>query len=336
MARPICVRGRRSLAPRGGAKSRGRKVVSREDRVVRRKLLGNLRGLVTSNLTKLRYARALKRFFEFERVNEANYSTCEVALDLGVCEYVQCLWQDGEPRYWGEDVISAFSKRVPQLKGCFPGAWQLISAWQKHELPQRCTPFSLDVLKAMCGLAISWGETSMALCLSVAFHGILRTAEMYSMAVGHFTFHPSLCSCVLALPFTKSGTRFNTVESVILDDAHLVSRLHTCFRNLPAETLVFTAGSRAFRTLFDDLVSALHLPHNLMYKPYSVRRGAATSFFRATASLSRTAVRGRWSNEKTCRIYVNESMCELADIKFSPKCRNLVQHFACGADRFFR
>ena len=185
--------------------------MSKEDRVLRREQLGSLRGLVTSNLTKLRYGRALDRFFEFDRINEANYSTCEVALDLGVCEYLQCLWQDGEPRYWGEDVISAFVKRVPQLKGCFPGAWQLVSAWQRHELPQRCTPFSLLVLKAMCGLAISWGETSMALCLSVAFHGILRTAEMYSMAVGHFTFHPSLRSCVLALPFTKSGTRFNTV-----------------------------------------------------------------------------------------------------------------------------
>jgi len=291
--------------------------------------------LVTSNAVKKRYARALVRFFDFERINGENYSTCEVALDLGICDYLQCLWQEGEPRYWGEDVISAFVKRVPQLRGCFPGAWQLVSAWQKHELPQRCTPISLDVLKAMVGVAISWDEIPMALSLSVAFHGILRTAETYTMSVSDFTFNPTLSSCVLALPFTKSGTRFNTVESVILDDEALIRRLHMHFQSLSADALVFDGGNRKFRTLFDEIVTYLHLPRNLMYKPYSVRRGAATEFFRATGSLGRTAVRGRWANEKTCRIYINEAMCELGEIRFSDHCKGLVQHFAHGANRFF-
>ena len=288
-----------------------------------------------SKFVENRYKRALQRFFAYEKACKEHFSSCEVALDQGVCQFIESLWNEGEPRYWGEDVISAFIKRVPQLKGFFPGAWQLISAWQRHELPQRCTPLSTVLLKALCGVAISWGETSMALCLAVAFQGILRTAETYSMAVKDFTFHPTNGTCVLALPFTKSGTRFNTVESVILDDAAINRVLVSHFRALPPDALVYNDGSRKFRRLFDDIVYHLRLPQKLLYKPYSIRRGAATEFFRATGSLSRTAVRGRWQNEKTCRIYVNESMSMIGDAQHSSSCRNSIEHFAKVADRFF-
>ena len=148
-------KGTRPSAPRSGAVQRRRTAVSKEDRVKTRKELGDLRGLVMSKFVENRYKRALQRFFAYEKACKEHFSSCEVALDQGVCQFIESLWNEGEPRYWGEDVISAFIKRVPQLKGFFPGAWQLISAWQRHELPQRCTPRSTALLTAMCGVAIS-------------------------------------------------------------------------------------------------------------------------------------------------------------------------------------
>ena len=133
----------------------------------------------------------------------------------------------------------------------------------------------------------------------------------------------------------KSGTRFNTVESIILDDAAINRVLCNHFRALQPDALVYNDGSRKFRRLFDDIVYHLRLPQKRLYKPYSIRRGAATEFFRATGSLSRTAVRGRWQNEKTCRIYVNESMSMIGDAQHSSSCRNSIEHFAKVADRFF-
>ena len=158
---------------------------------------------------------------------------------------------------------------------------------------------------------------------------------MYSVAMKDLCFHPTLDTCVLSLPFTKSGTRFNVVESVVLDDPCLVRRLRNQVRTLPGDTLLFPEGSRCFRRLFDELVVLLRLPRALLFKPYSVRRGAATEYFRMSGSLSRTAVRGRWQNEKTCRIYINDSMTMLGDINLSPMSRALVEHFALVADRFF-
>jgi len=171
--------------------------------------------------------------------------------------------------------------------------------------------------------------------MAVGFHGILRIAETYTLRVQDFTFHPDMRTCVISLPFTKSGTRFNMVESVVLDDAAIIRRLAEHFRVLEPGALVFNGGNHRFRSLFDSLTSTLQLPRHLLYKPCSVRRGAATEFFRATGSISRTAIRGRWQNEKTCRIYVNESMAEMGDMRHSARCRDLIEHFARVAEEFF-
>ena len=82
------------------------------------------------------------------------------------------------------------------------------------------------------------------------------------MAVKEITFRPSNGTCVLALPFTKSGTRFNTVESVILDDTAINRVLCDHFRALQPDALVYNDGSRKFRHLFDDIVFHLRLPQN--------------------------------------------------------------------------
>jgi len=94
------------------------------------------------------------------------------------------------------------------------------------------------------------------------------------MTVKVFCFHPSLRTCVLTLPFTKSGTRFNTVESVVLDDDAIVRRLVEHIRLLKLDSLVFNCGNHKFCALFDEIVNYLQLPRNLKYKPYSIRPGA--------------------------------------------------------------
>ena len=140
---------------------------------------------------------------------------------------------------------------------------------------------------------------------------------------------------MLTLLFTRSGTCYNFVESVVLGGVALIRRLRDHLRSLPGDRLLYAGGGRTFRRTFDDIVAHLRFPCNPLYKPYSIRRGAATEFFRAAGSLSRTAVRGRWRNEKTCRIYVNESMSMLGDIRHSSRCRDHLEHFAGVAERFF-
>ena len=68
-----------------------------------------------------------------------------------------------------------------------------------------------------------------------------------------------------------------------------------------------------FRKAFD--AAKLTLGFCADIKPYSLRRGGATEFFRSTGSMAKTMERGRWSEMKTARIYVNTAMAELHALK---------------------
>ena len=155
---------------------------------------------------------------------------------------------------------------------------------------------------------------------------------MYDASCGDFEFHPSLSRAVLTLPHSKSGTRYNMVESVVLTDPIIVRWLAlTCSTLLPGDK-VFSGGAREFRKLFDLAIATLCLPASLLFKPYSIRRGGATADFRSHGRMDRTCIRGRWNNVKTCRIYVNAAVVEVADIRMSKRCHRLVEHYGAMAE----
>ena len=66
----------------------------------------------------------------------------------------------------------------------------------------------------------------------------------------------------------------------------------------------------------------------LGYLPYSLRRGGAADFFRTTGSLERTAVRGRWTNVRTARFYLDEAARQLRETRIPPECSQLIdEHY---------
>ena len=44
------------------------------------------------------------------------------------------------------------------------------------------------------------------------------------------------------------------------------------------------------------------------FRPYSLRRGGATAFYRATCNMAATIERGRWATIRVARIYINDGL----------------------------
>jgi len=274
-----------------------------------------------------RYESALIRYFVFDESMQFSAPIDDVELDGNVAKYVEQLWQEGDPRYWAEDTLSGFTKLVPSLRGGFRLSWSLVTAWQRNEPPQRCAPLSVDILLAMIGLAVQRGWLGMCALLAVGFHCVLRTAEMYRMRVADFEFNVDGTSGVLTLPESKSGTRYNKVESVTITDPVVIRLIRAVTLGMHEGSLLYPEGASHFRRCFDELVVGLRLSSSLLYKPYSIRRGAATADFLKHGKLSRTCVRGRWNNEKTCRIYVNEATTSLSAIRGSKASLEIIDKF---------
>ena len=160
---------------------KGRKVLSRQDRYKTRSAIGPLRELMMTDNMKRRYEAAVNRYFEYERVNSILAPTDYADVDTSVAQFIEQLWQEGDPRYWAEDTLSGFSKMIPSMRGCFRLSWSLVTAWQRNEPPQRCTPLTLDILLAMVGRAVFLDWHRMSLILLIGYHCVLRTAEMYRL-----------------------------------------------------------------------------------------------------------------------------------------------------------
>ena len=82
---------------------------------------------------------------------------------------------------------------------------------------------------------------------------------------------------------------------------------------LPGDPL-YPDGPVVFRREFPSLLRIFKLDTQ-EYKPYSLRRGGATHHFRVRGSLSLTTLRGRWSAEKTARIYINDGLATLSEFR---------------------
>ena len=51
------------------------------------------------------------------------------------------------------------------------------------------------------------------------------------------------------------------------------------------------------------------------FRPYSLRRGGATYWFQRHQNLDRILLQGRWHTQKSARIYLNEGLAVLAQLK---------------------
>jgi hypothetical protein len=277
--------------------------------------LGSLRKLVVSAVTEARYKSGLSRFFKWRETPGMRYLV-DRPMDEQFSEYLCHLWEDGESRTYGAYALAGAQHFDPSIKHKIPGAWRLLLAWQKHEIPVRAPPFLPNGVMALAWVAHRNSRSDVALAIMVMFHAFLRPVEVVNLYAKDCVVSRNKTEIVLNLGQSKTGSRDGFVETTVLDDPMTVMLLRAWLLTaMPGDPLL-PKGSLEFRAVFARLVSALKLPNG--YKPYSLRRGGATHFFRRTGNLSLTCSRGRWSSEKTARIYVNEALAHLSEVNLPP------------------
>ena len=105
--------------------------------------------------------------------------------------------------------------------------------------------------------------------------------------------------------------RTGSTDSVSVTDAPLIRLLARLIQIKQPGDSIIERVPQALRRCFRQLGDGLSL-NNLLLKPYSMRRGGATSLFRGTNSLDVVVLKGRWATQRTARIYVNTSLLDIA------------------------
>ena len=286
---------------------------TKQDRIAVRKQLGPLHTLTVQSRTKKRYEAARQGFYSFLAENQVQLPRRRQDLDPLVSEYIEHLWASGEGRSKANDTVAGLQDRDPKLRGNLPACWRLLKTWSQHEIPNRAPPMPEVVLQAMVGYAIQQGEHSFALSLLIGFYCMLRTGELLGVCSHHIAMTSPRQVAVLSLGLTKGGKRQGALESSTLGVLDVL-RLLWQWKQGKKPNSPLCPSTHKWRALFAQTLSNLKLGE-FGFRPYSLRRGGATHWFRHHGSFDKIMTQGRWAAQKTAKIYINEGLAILAELK---------------------
>jgi hypothetical protein len=268
------------------------------------------------------YGAALDRFLKFVRRRRLKLRS-ESQLDRQISEFIDHLYQEGEPMSYGGHLLSAVKRFHPELRLCLPRSSQLFRNWQRCYVPSRALPASWALVEALMGVAFSQHLGQLSLLLALGFNCLLRTSEMLSLTHQHLVVHDSGRAMSVIIPGSKTSQ--GNPQVLLIQDLPLVHLAQRILRPR-SKTLLWDQGPHRFREQFSALLGVLGFgPHD--YTPYCLRRGGATWFFQSSLSMDATVARGRWSCARTAKGYIDEGTMQLAQTHWSRDQTRLVKRW---------
>ena len=285
-------------------------------RAQQRQRLGTLAQLTVQPATKARYQKAIDQFLVFLRHNKLTLPRQRCHLDPLVCEFLEDLWAKGAGRAQASDTLAGLQDQDPKVKGHLPGAWRLLKTWSVNELPNRAPPLPQHVLHAMVGWAFFHQYFSFGVSLLLGYYAMLRTGELLGLTSSNLFCDKQQSKVIVSLGLTKGGKRQGAAESCVVGYDMVVGFLRQ-WKSIAKPTQGFSPNPANWRSLFNQALDALGL-QSFQFRPYSLRRGGATWWFTRHHSLDQILLQGRWQAPRTARIYINEGLAILAELKLPP------------------
>eukprot|EP00971_Amphidinium_carterae_P340544 6478960-Amphidinium_carterae.1 len=220
------------------------------------------------------------------------------------------LWDTGQSRALLANLLSGLQHEVPALRHRLSLPWRLCKTWVKSEIPTRASPLPLLVVQAFAGYWHELGDPALGTGVLLAFHCLLRPAELFHLRPEHVSCNDRRKTAVISSFSTKGTSRSGAVaEAIVLDDPRLYLLLRLLLQSTSASaTLVPYTYAQFYRHL---AVCVEHFGlHAFHIRPRSLRRGGATYHFSQSHQLSLTTQRGRWANEATARFYIHSAAAE--------------------------
>lgn len=301
---------------------------SKQERQRERRKIGSLKGQVIAAKTEERYHTCYEAFLKFHRLHRNFSVPAAEVFDEMTAEFIESLWDQGEPKSQANYTLAAIQFFKPQVKHHLPWSWKLVKVWQSLELPQRATQLCPKTLMALSGQAFRWNQQAFGWLLVIGFTLFLRTGELLSIQAKDVILTRN--SGVLYLPPSKTGKRnFLPLERVEIQERATIQAFTALLRNKAPGDFLWGQSRGQFMSLWHSIIQSLKLD-GMAYYPYSLRRGGATSAYKAGSSLDQLVSRGRWAHVQTARLYLDTGMQALANITIPPSAQPLL-HRATAA-----
>ena len=131
---------------------------AKESRAHARRTVGKLRHQVLSSRSEERPKECFTEFRRFHQLPASFVLPEFEEFDEMVAEYVEVLWETGEPKTAANYTLAAIQHFRRQAKQHLPWSWKLVKAWNQVELPNRATPMSPEMVLAFAAVAFKWNQ----------------------------------------------------------------------------------------------------------------------------------------------------------------------------------
>ena len=262
--------------------------------------------------TLIRYRTQVARFFHYLEVLQKPFPDTTKELDLELSEYINHLWLDGGSHCCARALVSGLHRFVPRLRGRLATSRQCLRNWERTLVRKRAFPLPRNCVIAFAGVAYAYKRLDLSAILLTGFLCMLRTMEAVTLQVHQIIFFPGVDKAIISLPDSKGSHRKNVTEQVVVEDPLVLASLALACRGKKPSDCVYEAAPRNFSGELQWLARALGVFRTDL-TPYTLRRGGATFHYLRYGNLSVTTSFGRWENEKTCKIYVQQGAVHLAE-----------------------
>lgn len=290
---------------------------TKQQRQSERQQLGKLSDLVVKPGTLQKYHLQFNKFHDWATSNQFSLHGA-LNIDATASQYIEGLWADGFGRAEASYFVAALQYMLPNLKHSLPLSWRLVKTWARHEMPTRAVPLDAPTVLAFASLFQVWDEPRLAAGIIVAFDFFLRTGELFTIRRNQVELTGT--TAMLQLLDTKTGALKLQSERLLAWDRIAVQALQFLCHQLQPGDLLLQSSAPRFRTLWHRAVHFFEL-NEFFIQPYSLRRGGCTAAFRRGATFDQLLVRGRWSHQRTARIYLDEALQQSAALSFPASAR---------------
>ena len=202
----------------------------------------------------------------------------------------------------------------------------------------RAPPMPVQVALALAWYFVRMGHLGGAFLILLGFDCFLRTGELLSLILDDISYGDDNAG-IVKLEHTKSGQRHAAFEASTINDPMCIQLFRILIRELAPNTsrrnYIFVMKPHVFYSLFKKGLAWLGL-ESFGFHPYSLRRGGATAYFRATRNMEATLDRGRWASARVARIYVNDGLAREVELRFTEDVTNRLRLYAAALQRWLQ
>ena len=262
----------------------------------------HLRHLGIKPRTLQLYRFEVSQFFDHLKIHGHLIPSDYQSLDRLLAEYVNHLFQEGESISRAGWLLSGFKRLYPRVRKelCIASQWYM--NWTRSHTPERATPITWRILRADVALCFQeqWYHLGTILLLGFTFR--LRTNEFLQLHKEDIAIQGA-STILIRLAAAKTAKQFE--QSLVFEDATIAAILQKGLDAIHTQKL-WPYSATYFRRCFNALHKFFGL-EELQLVPYSLRRGAATHFYQFFRNLDFVMIQGRWRDQRTARIYLDDS-----------------------------